>query len=187
MSQPELVKKLVAVLDASAIDYMITGSIASSLHGEIRLTHDIDIVLSIQESDIPVLIQAFPPPDFYLDEIAIIEAIRSEGMFNLLDINEGDKIDFWLLTNNDFDTSRFKRKIFVDFQSIKMKVSSPEDTILMKLRWAQLSGGSEKQLTDALRVYEVQYDTLDLEYIKNWINKLGVDELYQQLLSKIKL
>jgi hypothetical protein len=28
-------------------------------------------------------------------------------------------------------------------------------TILMKLRWAALSGGSERQFTDALRVYEV--------------------------------
>jgi len=34
-------------------------------------------------------------------------------------------------------------------------VSSPEDTILAKLRWANLSGGSEKQFIDALRVYEV--------------------------------
>lgn len=31
---------------------------------------------------------------------------------------------------------------------IPMKVSSPEDTILMKLRWSELSGGSEKQYID---------------------------------------
>ncbi len=32
-----------------------------------------------------------------------------------------------------------------------MKILNTEDTILMKLRWAKLSGGSEKQFTDALR------------------------------------
>jgi len=30
----------------------------------------------------------------------------------------------------------------------------------MKLKWAELSGGSEKQYTDALRVYEVQFEKL---------------------------
>jgi hypothetical protein len=35
---------------------------------------------------------------------------------------------------------------------LEMQVSSPEDTILAKLRWAKLLGGSEKQITDALRV-----------------------------------
>ena len=31
----------------------------------------------------------------------------------------------------------------------------------MKPRWAELSGGSEKQFTDALRVYELRYGELD--------------------------
>ena len=33
---------------------------------------------------------------------------------------------------------------------IVLKVSTPEDTILAKLRWARRYGGSEKQFTDAL-------------------------------------
>ncbi len=61
------------------------------------------------------------------------------------------------------------------------QVSKPEDTILAKLRWAKMSGGSEKQFTDALRVYEVQYEQLDLLYLKNWVKRLGVDELWQRL------
>ena len=28
-------------------------------------------------------------------------------MFNLIDLKEGDKVDFWLLTNETFDKSRF--------------------------------------------------------------------------------
>lgn len=47
-------------------------------------------------------------------------------------------------------------------------VSSPEDTILAKLRWANESGGSEKQFGDTLGVFEVQGGDLDLDYIGNW-------------------
>jgi hypothetical protein len=46
--------------------------------------------------------------------------------------------------------------------SCSIWVSSPEDTILAKLRWADISGGSEKQFTDALRVFEVQQGNVDI-------------------------
>ena len=60
-----------------------------------------------------------------------------------------------------------------------MKISAPEDTILMKLQWTKLSGGSEKQFTDALRVYEVQYINLDLSYMETWSQTLQIKELWK--------
>jgi len=65
-----------------------------------------------------------------------------------------------------------------------MQVSTPEDTILVKLRWAKLSGGSEKQFIDALRVYEVQYGNLDLNYLDHWVKKLEIEPLWKQLLDE---
>ncbi len=62
-----------------------------------------------------------------------------------------------------------------------MKISTPENTILMKLRWAKLSGGSEKQFTDALRVYEIQYQNLDLNNIEAWSQTLLMKELWEKL------
>lgn len=62
-----------------------------------------------------------------------------------------------------------------------MKICSPEDTILMKLRWARLSGGSKKQFTDALRVYEVQYQKLDILYLERWASLLNITELWMKL------
>ncbi|MFB0554036.1 MAG: hypothetical protein ACETWQ_12085, partial [Phycisphaerae bacterium] len=56
-----------------------------------------------------------------------------------------------------------------------------EDTILAKLRWAKLCGGSEKQFTDALRVYEVQYGKLDLDYIEHWAEELDVKSLWKRI------
>jgi len=40
-------KAIVAELDAAGIDYLLTGSLASSLQGEPRSTHDIDVVVSM--------------------------------------------------------------------------------------------------------------------------------------------
>ena len=85
-----------------------------------------------------------------VDKEMIREAIQQGGMFNLLDVKHGDKVDFWLLCREPFDISRFGRRYTEHFMDITFHVSSPEDTIVMKLRWAQMSGGSEKQFRDAL-------------------------------------
>lgn len=187
MSQQELLKKVIATLDQSGIDYMITGSVASSLQGEPRSTHDIDVVVAIQETDIKGLVEAFAPPQYYLDAESIREAISHGSMFNLIDVAEGDKVDFWLLTNQPFDQSRFARKYAEEVMGMRLKVSSPEDTILAKLQWAMKSGGSEKQFTDALRVFEVQQGTLDLSYLNEWAVALAVEDLWNRLQDEAEI
>jgi len=64
-------------------------------------------------------------------------------MFNLIETNSGDKVDFWILTNEPFDVSRFARKYIESVLEMELFVTSAEDTILMKLSWAKKSRGSE--------------------------------------------
>lgn len=181
MLQPKLLIKVLTLLNENQIDYMLTGSIVSSIQGEPRATHDVDILVNITHTAIPALIKAFMPPDYYISQTAIEEAIQHKSMFNLLDTTEGDKADFWILTDEPFDKSRFTRKYEEKILGVSMKISSPEDTILMKLHWAKRSGGSEKQFIDALRVYEVQYVNLDLSYMEEWSETLHIKEFWERL------
>lgn len=181
MLQPKLLIKVLELLKENHIDYMVTGSFVSSWQGEPRSTHDVDILINITHSSIPALIQAFDPPDYYISESAILDAIQHKSMFNLIDSTEGDKIDFWILTNDAFDQSRFRRKSEENLAGLSMNISTPEDTILMKLRWAKLSGGSEKQFGDSVRVYEVQFGNLDINYINSWVSYLQIEELWTRL------
>ena len=99
MLQPKLLIKVLALLNETQIDYMITGSLVSSIQGEPRATHDVDILVKITNAAIPTLIKTFQPPDYYISELAVEEAIQHESMFNLLDTTEGDKADFWIFTD----------------------------------------------------------------------------------------
>jgi len=115
---------------------MISGSVASSLQGEPRASHDIDIVVAVRAPAVEVaarLKAAFPEPDFYLDEEAVREAILARSMFNLLDTREGGKVDFWLLTDDDFDRARFDRRYVEVFEGQRLFISRPEDTTLAAL------------------------------------------------------
>jgi hypothetical protein len=120
------------------------------------------------------LLTAFPPPRFYLSEAAMRQAIATGRMFNLLDAELGEKADFWLLTGSPFDASRFSRRFEYDLLGVCCHVSTPEDTILQKLHWAKQAGGSQKQFMDALRVYEVQGETIDESYLDHWAGQLDV-------------
>lgn len=181
MSQQELLKKVVGTLDRVGIEYMLTGSFASSLQGEPRSTHDIDLVVAIQPKAVKELVRNFPPSEYHLDEESIIDAINNNGMFNLIQVDTGDKVDFWILTDEPFDRSRFARRYIEEVMGIHIMVSSPEDTILAKLKWAKLSGGSEKQFTDALRIFEVQFKKLNVDYLQSWAKELGVELMLQRI------
>jgi len=181
MSQSQLLIHVLDVLDAVGIPYMLTGSFVSSLQGEPRATHDIDLVIDLAAESVKRILEAFSSPGFYLDESAMYEAVVRKSTFNLIDYHEGDKVDFWLLTEEPFDRSRFARRRSVELLGRVLFVSSPEDTILAKLRWAKLSGGSMKQFTDAVRVFEVQYGTLDIAYLADWVNALGIADFWRRL------
>lgn len=183
MLQQELLALVLDILHVEQIEYMITGSLVSSIQGEPRTTHDIDILVNIKSNHINSLMTVFPADRFYIDEEAIHEALKHEGMFNLIDTRSGDKVDFWILTGTPFDLSRFSRRIEVNILGMSMYISTPEDTILMKLKWSKLSGGSRKQSGDALRVFELQFRVINMEYINDWVIKLDLKQQWEDLLS----
>lgn len=154
MAQQERLSRVVRFLDREQIESMVTGSVASIAQGEPRSTHDIDLVVLFRRSMTPYLGDELPPPEFCFSVDPVEEAFQRSSMFNLLWIDTGDKVDFWMLTQTPFDQSRFSRKVRQSTLNRDFWVSSPEDTILAKLRWSRMSAGSEKQFPDALRVFE---------------------------------
>ena len=184
MSQQELLTFVISKLNELSIDFMLTGSHASSLQGEARATHDIDLVADLSINDAQPLINTFQDERFYLSESAIREAINSKRMFNLLETTTGEKVDFWVLTETPFDQSRFLRRQQIEYDELPVFVTSPEDTMLMKLIWSKKIGGSEKQFNDVIHVYELQAGLLDMEYLDRWIQELDIEKLWERVIAE---
>jgi len=86
MLEADLLEIYLKRLNDSAVSYMITGSVASIIYGEPRLTHDIDIVLELSSSQIDTFLKAFPEAEFYCPPAEVIqtEIMReTRGHFNL--------------------------------------------------------------------------------------------------------
>lgn len=129
---------------------MITGAWSVIYYGRPRASHDIDFVVEINQKDIKKTLLAVRN----LSEDFLIQT----DMLSILHLPTALKLDFWLLTEDLFDKSRFSRKRRVKILDQFMEISSPEDTILQKLRWYK-EAKIEKHLIDAAFVYQVQKKT----------------------------
>lgn len=184
MAQPELLKQVAGLLNRESIPYFITGSVAAGVHGYLRATHDVDIIVVLQDCHVDLFLNEFSGPDFYLEEIAIRRAMTHHQMFNLI-YRGSEKIDFWISPDEPFERMRMKRRVMISAMGQEIWVASAEDTILAKLRWAKLSGGSEKQLKDVKGVYEFKYPDLDFDYLQFWVKQLGVEKEWGDVLEDV--
>jgi len=109
-----------------------------------------------------------------VDEVAVTEAVRRRTSFNVIDRSSGEKADIWLLKDEPFDRGRFSRRIPIDALGLRLEVSTPEDTVLMKPKWSALAGGSAKQIDDVVGGLQFRGESPDLECLARWADALGV-------------
>ena len=186
MTQNDLLKLVAKWLDEIGVKYMLTGAWSVIYYGRVRTSHDLDFVVEIKESETDKLVKTFERAgeDFWFQPDAIKEAVEKKQMFMVRYMPSGDKIDFWLVKQTEFDRQRLKRRVQVVAWGQKIYLSSAEDTIVQKLKWYGMSK-IEKHLVDAAFVWQLQ-NKLDRTYIKQWAEKLKVSK-YLPKLAKINL
>jgi len=180
MVQDDLLIKVVDRINQINIPYMLTGGLAAIFYGKPRLTHDFDLVVEIDADHIPKLMNSFKN-EFFVSKEAIQKAIDKCSMFNLIHFDSGIKVDFWLIKDDEFDKQRFKRRQKHSYSGREIVFSSPEDMILIKLVWFKDSR-IQKHLEDAVGIAEIQQN-LEMSYIKEWADKLSVQNLLDDLLK----
>ena len=164
-----------------AIAYMLTASMAMVYYAMPRMTADIDLVIEIKAEDVNRIIEEFEP-DYYVPHNAVRQSALSGSIFNLLHQTTLVKIDCIARRNDEYQRIAFGRKQNVDYAGFDVWVISKEDLILSKLSWAKKTE-SEMQLRDAANI--LRYGC-DREYIAFWANKLGIEDLLNKTLEKLK-
>lgn len=184
--KPEVTFRIVmAALEEAGIEYMVTGSFASNLHGMPRTTQDVDIVIEVSPSSLDQFLKLVEP-GFYVSRVAAQEALRHQRMFNIIHLDSGFKVDLIVRKNREYARQEFQRRERATFLDRQCWFASPEDTILSKLEWSKL-GESLRQFNDALGVAQVQHDKLDWGYLARWAHELGLDEELRRLREKLTL
>jgi hypothetical protein len=168
--------EMVRALDAADIARMVVGSHASTTHGSPRATHDLDLVVEIDERRLDRLLDVIDRSRFYVPEDSAYAAVVEGGRFNVLDLETGWKFDLVVRRDRPFSQSEFERRRRIALDGVPIDIATPEDTVLAKLEWAS-AGGSDRQLEDVISVLAVSRDQIDDSYLDLWAEELGVVEL----------
>ncbi|MEQ8717399.1 MAG: hypothetical protein RIE08_07280 [Acidimicrobiales bacterium] len=181
----ELLRRVVAALDSAGIAHMVTGSFASTLHGEPRATRDIDIVIDPEGSSLDVLVEAFPTDRFYVGDVAA--ALAKRDMFNIIDTRSGWKVDLIVRRDRPFSRAEFDRRQPATIAGVATFVTTVEDAILSKLEWQSITP-SDLQRRDVVAMMIANVERLDRSYLQRWADELGVrsvlDELWESAVAE---
>jgi hypothetical protein len=186
MPEPELFLLLVRPLNRAGIRYVVTGSIAAILYGEPRLTHDIDFVGFLNDTNVHQFGECYPASEFYLpppETIASEVAREQRGHFNVIHIDTGFKADFYLTGREDLNAWAFRQKRSVSYEGEDVVLAPPEYVIIRKLEYYR-EGGSEKYLRDIRSMLAVSGDQMDMAALKEWLQRRGLEAQWEVVKSK---
>ena len=173
MPEPDLSLIFIRPLNRLGIKYVVSGSVASILYGEPRLTNDVDFLVFLRKTDIIRLHEIFPSPEFYVppSEVIASEMARpGKGQFNVIHTNTGFKADFYIAGRDDLDAMAFRDSRKMDYQGEPVIVAPPECVILRKLEYFR-EGGSEKHLRDIRAMLAVSSEIIDRAELDRWIEQ----------------
>lgn len=173
--------------DALGVEYYLAGSVISSLFGIARATADVDVVAQLQLPHVKPLVERLVDR-YYIDEDAVVDAVKRAGMFNVIHLATMLKVDVYVAATA-FDRSAMARRqrdsLVTDAPARDFTIATAEDVVLHKLRWFRDGGEvSDRQWSDILGVLRVQAQQLDLDHARRWAAALGVGDLLERALSE---
>ena len=185
MPEPELSLLFVRPLNQIGVRYIISGSVASILYGEPRLTNDVDFVIFLRADDIVRLREVFPSPEFYTpppETIAAEIARPAKGHFNVIHADTGFKADFYPAGRDELSAWAFRCSRKMEYRGEPIIVAPPEYVIVRKLEYFR-EGRSEKHLRDIRAMLAVSGEHLESSELNQWIQRFGLEPEWRQVAS----
>lgn len=179
MSPYRLARRVGDVLEGCGAPWGVVGSLASSVHGQPRSTHDVDLVAGLDVFDRDALVGGLAPMG-YVDADAVARAIERGTSFNFIDDATCEKVDVFCVRGAQAGQLLRLRPIQL-LDDLIVPVLSPEDTVAQKLRWFELGQRtSERQWRDVVEVLRVQGDRLDLALLDRLVAEVGAVGLLRE-------
>jgi hypothetical protein len=174
-------------LQALGVRFYVGGSVASSFHGAVRSTMDVDLVCELKNSHIESFLNLIGD-EFYVSDLAMREAIRRKSCFNLIHLPTSFKVDVFVSRQRPFDVQTTLRAQFGSLgqqEPLSVPIATPEDIIVIKLEWYRLTNEtSERQWNDVSRLLSLLSSAADIEYLRQAAESVGVADLLDKLLTQ---
>jgi len=180
-------KPVAAVLERLGVRHYVGGSVASTVHGAIRSTMDVDLVCELRVEQIEPFLAAFGD-DFYVSPQAVRHAVEHRSCFNLIHLPTAYKVDVFVSRGRPFDVSAMTRAVLrplAEEDPLRVPVATAEDSIIAKLEWFRLGDeSSQRQWDDVSRLVALHGPSLDVAHMRRMAESVGVLDLLGRLLTR---
>ena len=150
-------------MDAEGITYMLIGGQAVHLHGEPRLTRDIDVTLGVDSSQLNRLRAAMEGIDLTPSVADVETFVRRTNVFPLTDPRGGVRVGL-IFPSTPYETEAIRRAVGVVFHGVTVRFAAAEDLIIHKL-----VAGRARDIEDVAGVL-ARHPSLDESYLARWLS-----------------
>ena len=178
-----LLARLSIHLDRAGLPFMLIGGQAVLLHGEPRLTQDIDVTLGVGPDQLPDVLAVCeelglrPLPD------NVESFVRETFVLPALDVDSGIRVDL-IFSTTAYEAQAIRRAVRVEVQGQPVPFATAEDLILHKL-----FAGRARDEEDARGVVVRKLEELDWAYLERWAHEFAEvpgRERLREILAEIR-
>lgn len=163
-----LIAGVAGALAARDLPFMVIGGQAVLLHGEPRLTQDIDITLAADPRRLPEVLQTCDALGLRPLPEEVESFVRRTFVLPAADVATGIRIDF-IFSTTPYEQQAIARAVRVELAGTHVPFASAEDLILHKL-----FAGRPRDMEDAVGVVRRKGQELDWSYLREWTRELAV-------------
>jgi hypothetical protein len=174
----ELLARLANELDACRLPYMVIGGQAVLVHGEPRLTRDIDITLGATTEELDAVLDAAQKAGLrpLIENPRVF--VRDTWVLPCSDTQTGIRVDL-MFSFTAYELEAMKRAVLVPVGKSKVRVATAEDLVILKIL-----AGRPRDLEDA-RLVLLKNPQLDRDYVTLCLAELERDT-GQALLARLE-
>jgi hypothetical protein len=147
--------------------YCLIGALALGAWGRVRATHDIDLLLLLDEEQTQRLIDFLEPLGFSFDIDWANRNPMAQGRVTRLR-HSGYPVDL-ISAQDDHERETLARRSSLILEDVSAWICTAEDLVLLKLKACR-----DQDLVDAQSVIHRQRVGLDRDYLWKWAGRLGL-------------
>lgn len=161
------------------VPFMLIGGQAVLVHGEPRLTLDIDVTLGVGPDRLPLILEACAAMGVEPLPEAIEDFVRDTFVLPVEDPETGVRIDL-IFSTTPFEAQAIERALRIEVSGEAIPFATAEDLILHKL-----FAGRARDIEDVEGIIRRKGAELDWDYVDRWAREFaqipGREDLPAQL------
>ena len=162
----QLLEQIAVELDSRSLPYLIIGGQAVLVHGEPRLTRDIDVTLGIDVDRLDELLALVAHAGWKVLTESPHTFARETRVLPCEAPDSGLRIDF-IFSHSAYERQAMARATRITVGRAEVRFASPEDLIIHKV-----VAGRPRDIDD-IRSVMLKNPQLDAAYIRHWLDQLA--------------